>query len=106
MSKPFSIVDFVNSPDNYNLVINSCLIVPDVEIFDKETNKLVFRGNGVEIIEYAGSMDEKYADLFFKNVIEQAKATIIENVKKQMRQIAAKRAVAGAQPAVESQPLK
>lgn len=76
-----SLAEIAKNLEDYDFKCNSVMVTASVEVFKKETNKLVFTTE-MNSMQHNGTMNPVYADKFFEDINSQIKPMLIRHLQK------------------------
>jgi len=76
----FNLKKVFDNPNAYEFKCESVLIIPELQIIEKQTGKLMTKLGNMRVVKHAGTMNQKYADEFFIDIQKEAMPAFIRQV--------------------------
>ena len=84
-SAKFDLLDVYNNPKKYEFKCESVLIIPELKIYDKTSNKLVSKLSNIRLMKHVGTMDPNYSDTFFDMVEKESIPVFAQMVRESLQ---------------------
>lgn len=82
-NKPINVPELLEHLDKYKFVCDSVVIMPDIQIYEKETNKLI-ANTSMRIESTSGSLNPEYSEKFFKDINDEIPQAFVSEMKKRI----------------------